>query len=249
MPGVLVLVSASPNTHTPLGDLIVKLLFALDSYNATDLTLSTPTTPSETSGERARLCINSALQMMYDLIKDSKYLAAFPTTALSSEDNIDFIQLDEVTQLDDIEAILDTTNNFKLIRKSWQWYRHNFPDPSTSTGTPKWYIRRENRIYLAPRPSGPLTYTIDFRKFTEDLKKNADLPLLPTRYDYWIVAEAKVKWAEMEDPASVPELFISERNDQRVTAMASIFSGYDETSQLGSCINRYLPRTGGFDKL
>ena len=241
--------TASPNTHTPLGDLIVKLLVAIDSYNSADLSISTPTTTVDTLGERARHAINNALQLMYDLIKDSKYMDAFPTTALVSEALVDFIQLDEVTKLDDIESILDTTNNFKLIRKSWSWYRHNFPDPSTSTGIPKWYIRRENRIYLAPRPSGPLTYTTDFRKLTDDLKKNGDLPLIPTRYDYWIVAEAKVKWAEMEDPSAVPALYISERDDQRQTALSSIFSGYDQASQMGSCVNRYIPRTGGVDKL
>ena len=225
----------SPLTNTTLSGLIKKLLISIDSYNSTDLSLETPTTLTVDSlGERARMCINMALHQIYDLIKDSKYLEAYPTTALSSTADQDFIDLDPEAFLDSIEAISDTTNQYKLIKKTWNWYRKYFAAPANSTGVPVYYVRRGDRIYLAPRPSGVVTYTIDFKKFTGDLKLNGDVSLLPTHYDYWIVSEAKVIWWEMEDPTAVPPLVVAERDSKRQTAIESVSANYDSTLQSSS---------------
>lgn len=217
--------------HTNFGGLIKKLLKSLDSYNADDLTISTPSVDQDTLGERAGIAINLALHQIYDLIKGSKYTEAYPSTSLSSEINKDYISLDPESYLDDIEAVTDTENDLSLIQKSWAWYRRNFSDPSGTPGTPEFYIRRGNRLYLAPRPSAIINYTIDFQKLTDDLILNGDLPLLPTHYDYWILAEAKVQWFEMEDPSAVPALVISERNEKRQTAIDSIFSNFGRIMQ------------------
>lgn len=222
---------ASPLTHTTLADLIKKLLKSLDSYNSTDLTLSTPNADSDSLGERARLCLNQALHMIYSLIKDSRYLEAYPTTNLSTTANQDYVDLDPEAYLDDIDAITETTNDRKLIRKSWSWYRRNYPDPSQVSGEPLYYIRRGNRVYLAPRPSSAIPLTIDFRKLTDDLKLNGDISLLPTRYDYWIIAEAKVIWFEMEDPTAVPALIIAERDNKRQIGMESVVDTHDTILQ------------------
>ncbi len=221
---------------TKLSDLIIDFLKSLDAYNSTDLSISGISagayTDVDTSGERARRCLNKGLHLIYDLIKDSKYLESYPTTRLSSQEGIDYIELDPETYLDDIEAITDTTNNYKLIKRSWAWYRMNVPNPANATGDPQFYIRRGSRVYLTPRPTSVRTYTIDFRKYTEDLKNNGDQPLLPTHYDYWIISESIQFWKRMED-----ENYVMVEPPERYIALGSIFSDYDSSSQVGSHMN------------
>lgn len=224
--------------HSTLNQLVVKFLKLIDSYNSTDLTVSNDATDQDTSGERARICINTALGIIYDLIKDSKYLESFPSQKLFTTEGQDWVDLDPETFLDDIEAITDTVNDTRLERRSWSWYRSNYVDPSSATGNPIYYIRRNNRIYLAPRPNAVLPLTIDFRKFTEDLKIAGDQPLLPTHYDYWIIAESTVIWYQMEDPNAVPALVISERDSKRQIAMESIMTSYDNVRVAESHFDR-----------
>ena len=237
-----------PNSliHSTLQKLIVKLLKGgLDNYNSTDLTLATDSTDSDSMGERARICINMALHEIYDVIKDSKYLEDYPTTRFTTTAGVDYIELDEEAFLDDIESVVDTLNQFRLVRKSFSWYRKNFPNPATTSNNPTYYMRRGNRLYLAPRPSGAINLTIDFRKYTEDLVLNGDQPLLPSHYDYWIIAEAKVAWFQMEDPSNVPQVILLERESKRQTAYESIFTGYDQILQSESNTEKerlgYLP--------
>lgn len=226
---------ALSTTHTPLSGLIKKLLLSIDSYNSADLTLETAgDTTVDTLGERARVCINFALHKIYSLIKDSKYLENFPVTTLASTTSQDYIDLDPEAFLDDIESITDTTNDYKLIKKSWGWYRRHAPDPSAATGTPIYYIRRGSRVYLTPRPTSAITYTVDFKKLVGDLKLNGDLPLIPTQYDIWIISEAKFEWFVMEDPSSVPQVIVEGRNDTRQAALESIMTSYDQIRQAGS---------------
>ena len=226
----------SPLTHSTFSSLIKKLLKMLDNYSmsggvAGDLTRSTATVDQNTSGEIAGIAINLALHQIYDLIKDSKYLQALPSTKFSSVISQDYIDLDLEPYLDEIEAITEGTNNFKLIRKSWGWYRKNFPDPSKTTGIPVYYIRRNSRIYLAPRPTSVINYTVDFVKLVEDLVADGDISLIPTHYDYWIIQEACYEWYKMEDPQAIPEAIILDRADKREIAINAIMSGFDELSE------------------
>ena len=239
----------SPFTHSTLLDFIRLLNRSIDSYNADDLTLSTATTIQNTSGEVARICINQALQNIYSLIKDSKYLDAYPSTKFTTEIGKDYLELAVEASLDDIESVTDTTDNFRLVKKSWNWYRRNYPDPSDGTGPPRYYIRRNERVYFAPRPSVARNLVFDFRKATGELKLNGDLSLLPTQYDFWIIAEAKVRWFEMIDPDSVPLLIVSERNDARANALASVLSDYDSSLQAGLHIERREMKVGAWDRL
>lgn len=239
----------SPLNHTNLQGLIKKLLKALDNYNSLDLDLSTPNSDKNTSGEVAAICINIALHTCYDLVKESKYLKALPSTSFSSVASRDYIDLDIIPGLDEIESITESTNHIRLVKRSWNWYRQNYPDPSLTSGVPYYYIRRNSRIYLAPRPASAINYTIDFVKLMNDLKLNGDVSLLPTHYDYWVIAEAKVKWAEMEDPAAVPPSFISERNEARDIAVNAILSAYDESYQSDShWDNNNAPRNRGYQR-
>jgi hypothetical protein len=236
--------------RTKLGDLIKKFLKAgIDSYNSNDLSISDTDTDSDTLGERARLVLNLALGTIYGLIKDSKYLEAYPTTALASTIDQDYIQLDIVPEIDDVETVADTTNDRRLLRRSWSWYKYNYPDPSAQTGTPNVYIVRNDRLYLAPRASSVINYIVDFRKLTDELKLDSDVPLIPTQYDGWIIQEAKVKWYEMEDPTSVPPLIISERDDIRQISLDAILTGFDYERQAASHFNRTVePRSYGYER-
>jgi len=92
---------ASPLTSTTFANLIKKLLKTLDNYNSTDLTRSTTSTDQNSSGELAGIVLNHALHEIYDLIKDSKYLKALPSTNLSSIADQDYIDLDVEPYLDD----------------------------------------------------------------------------------------------------------------------------------------------------
>lgn len=233
---------ANIQAYTKLSDLIIKFLKSQDSYNSGDLTLSDTDTDQDTLGERAKICLNQALHLCYDLVKDSKYLEAYPTTSLASTPNVAYIDLDSETFLDDIEAISEqTTQQIKLIKKSWSWYRRNFPSPANVTGDPVYYIRRGNRVYLGPTPSEARTYTIDFIKLTKDLSLPGDYSLLPTRYDQWVIMEAMVRWYIMEDPTSVPQLIVTERDNSRFAAMNSISTSFDMIRQAGSnCENDTL---------
>lgn len=224
----------STQTHTKLSSLVIKFLKAIDSYNENDLSVSDTDTDQDTLGERARIVLNLALSNIYGMIKDSKYLDAMPTTALVSTADQDFIQLDIVPQIDDVEKVLDTENDYRLERKSWAWYRRNYPDPASSTGRPLIYIIRNDRMYLAPRPTEAVTYTVDYRKLTDDLELPGDLPLLPTQYDAWIISEAKVWWYGMEDPTSVPPILVSERNQIREISLGAINVSFDHPRQSAS---------------
>ncbi len=221
----------SPLTSTKFSDLIKKLLKLIDNYNSNDLTRSTTSVDQNTSGEIAGMCLNNALHICYDLVKDSKYLQALPSTKFSSIANHDYIDLDLEPYLDEIEAITEGTNDIKLIRRSWAWYRRSFPDPSKTSGNPQFYIRRQNRIYLAPRPVSVIAYTVDFVKLVEDLILDGDVPLLPSHYDYWVVAEAAYEWYKMEDAKDIPQVAILDRNDKREIATNAILSNYDEVSE------------------
>lgn len=232
---------SSPLTSTSFASLIKKLLKLIDNYNVNDLTRSTTSTDSNSSGEIAGMCINNALHICYDLIKDSKYLKALPSTKFSSVLGQDYIDLALEPYLDEIEAITEGTNNVKLIRKSWGWYRKNFPNPANTSGTPMYYIRRDDRIYLAPRPSGSLDYTIDFVKLVQDLVADGDIPLIPSHYDYWLISEAAYEWYKMEDPQSIPEIIVLDRADKREIATNAILSGFDELSESESNWNKGEP--------
>lgn len=221
----------SPLSNTQFSELIKKFLKAIDNYNSSDLTRSTPNTDQNTTGEVAAICLNLALGVMYDLIKDSKYLQAPPVQTLKSTANQDWIDLDIEPYLDEVETITDLTNNFKLVRKSWSWYKRNFPDSSQTSGIPVYYIRRFDRLYLAPRPASSITYETSYIKNQGDLVSDGDLPLLPTHYDYWIISEAMIEWAKMEDPKNIAPILIQERDDKRAIAINAIMSNYDNESQ------------------
>lgn len=226
----------TPFNFTKLSELTKKFLkVGIDSYNSTDLAISDTDTDVDSLGERARHCLNIALHRIYSLIKESKYLEAYPTQSLSSISGQAFIDLDSETFLDEIDSISEqTTQQVRLIQKSWMWYRRNFPSPENITGDPVYYMRRGNRVYLAPTPSGARVYTIDYRKYTGDLKLAGDLPLIPTQFDGWIISEARVDWYMMEDPSAVPEQILLAREDARAAALGSILSSYDKDIQASS---------------
>lgn len=224
----------SPFSHTTFSNLIKKFLKVLDNYNSNDLTRSTDSVDSNSSGEVAGICINLALHICYDLAKDSKYLKPSSPATLTSTADQDFIELDVELLLDEIESLNDEANEYKLTKKTWDWYKENFPNPENQSGTPRFYIRRGDKVYLAPRPTSAIDYTAYFVKLQNDLSLDDDFSLLPTQYDYWVIAEAMVEWAKMEDKNSIPPVLISERNEKRQIALNAIGAKFDDFAQSGS---------------
>lgn len=224
--------SGSGITGSSLATLRKEFLIQIDNYNADDLT------GDASSGDLATKSINKALQKMYALIKDSKFLQAYPTTNLVSTSGQDYIELGTVTDLDEIASIQDTTNYIKLVKIPWYKYRQLSPDPSVNTGVPTHYARLFNRIYLYPRPSSAITYTTDYIKTYSYLSDDGDLALIPARYNFWIYSEAEVEWYKMQDASAVPKIVISERDANREIAIKDILSGFNEDFQIESMFGR-----------
>jgi hypothetical protein len=215
----------SPLTHTTLTNLRTNFLKLLDNYNANDLT------GTNSSGEVANLCINDALQLIYTQIKDSKFMQGYASTLLSSTIDQEYIELSGISDLDEITAIKDTTNNITLKKIMPYEYFSQVPDTSDHTGTPVRYCRVRDRIYLDSRPTSVIVYTTEYiRKYARLVLEN-DTPLIPTRYDDWIYKEARVLWYMNEDIQSVPAVVISERDDARELYINDIMSNFDLVSQ------------------
>lgn len=197
-------------------------LIQIDNYNANDLT------GDGSSGDLANKCINKALQKIYSIIKDSKIMEAYPSTSLSSTASQDYIDLSGISTLDEILSITDASNVYKLTFIPFYKYREWAPDPSIVTGVPTHYTRLYNRIYLYPRPTAVINYTIDFVKLYAELSADSDQALLPSKYNYWIYAEAEVEWYKMQDPYNIPGIVLDERKRCEKIATEDIYSSFNE---------------------
>lgn len=207
-------------------------LIQIDNYNANDLS------GDASSGDLAVKSINKALQKIYSMVKDEKFMEAYPSTSLVSVTNQDYINLSAISDLDDIKSITDTTNLYPLKYIPFWKYREWSPDPSIVTGVPTHYTKLFERVYLYPRPSSAITYTTDFVKIYGDLSNDGDQALLPSKYNYWIYAEAEVEWYKMQDPYNIPQIVITERQRCYDIALADIMSGFNENLQAESIFDR-----------
>jgi len=218
-------VPAGSSGGSTLTTLRSRFLCLIDNYNANDLT------GTNSSGDVADLCINDALQLIYAQLKDSKFMQSYPSTSLVSVADQAYINLSGITDLDEIAALKDTTNDITLTKILPSEYFEQIPDPSASTGTPSRYYRIFNRIYLDPRPTSVITYTTEYIKAYPILSSDSDAALIPSKYDDWICKEARVIWYMMEDVLSVPEIVVSERNDAREIYINDAMSNFNLVSQ------------------
>lgn len=209
-----------------------QFLIQIDNYNANDLT------GDGSSGDLATKSINKALQKIYSIVKDEKFMEAYPSTLLASTANQDYISLSAIADLDDILSITDTSNLYKLKYIPFWKYREWSPDPSVVTGMPTHYTKLFDRIYLYPRPTTVITYTTDFVKSYAELSNDVDVALLPSKYNYWIYAEAEVEWYKMQDPYNIPQIVITERQRCYDIALADIMSGFNENLQAETIFGR-----------
>lgn len=198
-----------------------KFLKMIDNWNSNDLT------GTNSSGEIADLCINDGLQLIYSQLKDSKYMEAYAST-LSSVGGQSYINISGISDADEIRAIKDTTNNWKLLRITAEQYFRESPNPAVITGVPYRYCRIFNRVYLDPQPVTAQTYTVEYVKNYGRLASDSDQALIDSRYDDWIMKEAHCIWMKMEDPASTALSFlVNERNEAREIYRNDIMSGFD----------------------
>jgi hypothetical protein len=217
-----------------LAVLLKAFLIQLDNYSATDAASG----GDGSSRDLGIKCLNKALQKIYSTVKDSKFMEAYPSTALVSVSGTDYIALSGITDLDDILNLMDTTYFYKLTRIPFWRYRLLAPDPSVITGIPTHYARLFNRIYLYPRPSAAITYTTDYVKTYAELSADADVALLPSKYNYWIYAEAEVEWYKMQDPYNIPQIVLTERQRCEELATKDIYSGFNENYVSDSIFGR-----------
>ena len=205
-------------TGSTLTVLRKEFLLSIDQYNSDDLT------GDGSSGDQARRALNQALNFIYSKIKGSNIMQSNPSTGLASTADQDYIELSAIGDLDNITNLTDPTNQFKLIEIPFWKYRAMAPDPSQATGTPRWYARLFNRIYLTPRPDSVITYTADYNKVVADLSADSDQALIPAKLNYWIYAEANVFWQIMEDKTDVQAVQVLRNfaEEIRTTAMEDI---------------------------
>ena len=207
-----------------------KFLRYIDNYNASDLT------GTNSSGDIADICINEALQIIYQMIKSSRYMDAYASTSLASTADQAYIELSAISDLDELLALKDTTNVFTLLEISpWEYFAQ-VPSPANKTGTPYRYCRIFNRIYLDPRPTAVITYTSEYKKTYARLASDSDTALIPSKFDAWIMEEARIKWLMMEDISNVNAIQVSriERDRIQEIAMADIGSQFNRISQAAS---------------
>lgn len=179
-------------------------------------------------GDIATKCLNKALQKIYSLLKSSKYLQAYGSTSLVSTVDQAYIALSAISDLDEVVSVQDSSNDYSLVYMQPYDYFRYVPDPAADTGTPTHYTRVFNRIYLNPRPTEAITYTTQYQKNYADLSGDSDVALIPSKYNYWIYAEAEVEFYKTLDPYNIPSIVLDERNRNREIAMADALSRFNE---------------------
>lgn len=228
--GSLVGVPGGAGTGSTLATLRTRFLKMVDNYNLNDLS------GDNTSGDVADLYLNEALQTIYSDIKNSRYMDGYTSAGLISTIDQSYIELSAISDLDELFAIRDTTNDYTLVEiPKWRYFLE-VPDPANSTGTPYRYCRIFNRIYLDPRPTAVITYQTDYKKTYARLSSDSDVALIPSKFDKWIYDEAWVTWLRGEDSGAIGaiQLAMAERERTKDIFLSDIGSQFARASQLRS---------------
>lgn len=232
--GTVIGTPGGSGTGSTFSTLKTKLLKLIDNFNGTGST--TGDTGNNSSDDIAGIAINHALQKCYSLVKNSKYMQAYPVSTLVSVADQNYIELSGISDLDEIYSMQDTVHNRTLYCIPYWKYKFEVPDPAKVTGIPYRYARWFNRIYLDPRPTDAWTYQTDYIKNFQELSLASDQSLIPSKYDFWIISEAMVIWFLMEDPSNtgVLEEVKSDRNDARLMAVNDILAEFDQVPEATS---------------
>jgi len=238
--GSLVGVPGGSGTGSTQANLRSRFLRLIDNYNANDLT------GTNSSGDIADLVINNALQIIYADIKNSIYLDAYGSSGLISTANQAYIELSAISDLDNLVAIKDQTNMYDLVEiEPWQYFLM-VPVTTQVTGTPYWWTRIFNRIYLAPTPTAAITYVTEYKKTYARLASDSDTALIPSKYDPWIYEEARVQWLMMEDITATGALQVAIANRDRVREiyLSDLSANYASVKQSRSYFDGRWDRRG-----
>ena len=221
--GTPAVAGAGSNAGSTLTVLQKEFLLSIDEYNADDLS------GDGSVGDRATACINQALQKMYSIVKDTRYLAAYPSTAITTTSSQNYIELSGISDLDEVEQVHEVTNDIVLKKLPYWRIREINIDDSTNTGNPTFYSRLFNRLYFSPTPSSALNLTIQYRKLISDLSSGSDQSALPSKFNYWIYAEAHICWQRMQDIGDTASLqnIVAIAEDARTSALEDIRSEFD----------------------
>lgn len=218
-------------TGSTLTVLATDLLSDLDLYNANDLSFSTV----GTSGYQAMKALNKALQKLYSKMQDTYLLKTIPVNSTKSTTaDQDYVDISSITALAEIENIYEASNDLNLEKISFEEYRRRAADPSSSTGNPLAYARRDTYLYIYPRPDAVYTLNIYHTKIVTDLATGADTSAIPSRYNYLILDWAKVEWQVMQDASDTARIAAYQAQADRSWEIAwediqSKFAVYEES--------------------
>ena len=168
----------NPGSGSSVGSTLTTLrkefLLSIDQYNANDLT------GDGSAGDRAVSCINQALQKIYSMIKDTRYLQAYPSNSISTTASQQYVNLSGISDLDEVEMVVDRSNNIVLKKVPFWKLREMNIDPSETSGNPVFYARIFDRLYFSPTPDSAITLHITYRKLIADLSGDNDQAALPS---------------------------------------------------------------------
>lgn len=235
-------------TGSTLTVLATDLLASVDSYNANDLDY----TVVGSQGNQAMRAINQALQKIYSILKRNNLLEKEAVnSALSTTANQDYVDITGITDLDDIQNIYDASNNINLKKIEFDEYRRMSPDPSETTGNPTHYaLRGTGRIYLYPRPDAVYTLNIFYMAFASNLTTGSSTTSLPSKLDYWLLAEARVFWQLIEDASDQSKLgsYRTVAQECREVALEDLSSEYDLVEESDSHWDQTQPQSNEFPR-
>lgn len=90
-----------------------------------------------------------------------------------------------------VTAVHNTTDHFPLSPiDGTVAYRHMFPDPANSLGTPQVYRVRRNKLEVFPRPSVQTRLEIDVELPVPELLADTDEPVFPEQFHRLLVSGA-----------------------------------------------------------
>jgi len=138
-----------------------------------------------------------------------------------------------------VTRITDTDNEFELAAVTQEWYRQQFPDPPSETGTPGYWVSfgvaapaQPVTIALAPTPAAVVAYRVEYERTIPPLALPTDVPLLPAdfhdllclygrldEYEYKSDDRWQTLMAQVQDRLSQLRAFVENHNTFKAHAV------------------------------
>lgn len=149
-----------------------------------------------------------------------------------------------VTSVSAIHRVFETTNDRVLMPISMDEYRRRAPDASAYPGTPEAYALQNHAagawtVFLHPRPTAVITYTLDITSIVSDFASDSAVPLLPDEFHYLLELGASMdELVKTDDPRYTvwAQEYADGINDLKywIAKQSGSNTGMQEFSRLGS---------------